>query len=294
MGLGGRKTPLTTRRERVSSKTMAKQCSNPGCSGDAQFWVRYPTEPEHSVCSCILHANTPTWKLFFSNKGVYTAGTSIKFVKMVERVEDEKGKTPVVYLPSPPKEPKETAKDFAKSLRKTKTEEPPHQKEKTMPKTEEYTLTQTIKQDGADAAYRLAGSQLVKTVRDPLSAALARHLAPGDDAVRGKIADFLQTEWGTALLAGVLSMALGALPEIPATGGAHTPRLARELRVRAMADLGDSAADILMAPLRDVISMYLRDMGGVPTPENPSQLPEGSPSAVSIFENQQARVTTPA
>lgn len=113
---------------------------------------------------------------------------------------------------------------------------------------------ETIKQDATDASIRTAGKQLVKLVREPLTAALMRHLAPGDEAFRARLAAFLETEVGTAVLAVVLSAALGALPpalgEIPAV-------LARELRVRAMADSGDVLADVLMEPLRQVVATYL-------------------------------------
>jgi len=41
---------------------------------------------------------------------------------------------------------------------------------------------------------------------------------------------------------------------VPAAAGKVPARLARELRVRAMTDAGDVLADVLMGPLREVIS----------------------------------------
>lgn len=123
------------------------------------------------------------------------------------------------------------------------------------------TLTQTIKVDASEAAWRTAGSQFVKLAREPLVGLLTRHLAPGDDAFRARLAAFLETELGTALLASMLSASLSAMPQ--ATGDVPQ-KLARELRVRAMADAGDVLADVLMSPLRQVMALYLQDPQGAP------------------------------
>lgn len=131
-------------------------------------------------------------------------------------------------------------------------------------------LIDTLKTDATDAAWRTAGSQFVKLTREPLVGLLTRHLAPGDDAFRAKIAAFLETELGAALVASMLAAALSAMP---ATAGEVPQKLARELRVRAMADAGDVMADLLMGPLRQVISLYLQDpAGAAPTI---ASLPEG-------------------
>ncbi len=139
-----------------------------------------------------------------------------------------------------------------------------------MSETKEPGLAETLKDDGAAAAWRAAGSQFVKLTRDPLVALLARHLAPGDDAVRGRIAAFLQTPIGTAMLASLLSVALSAMPR--GVGGVAPAMLARELRVRVMADAGDLAAELLMGPLREIMGTFLRDMPGVVVA--PAALPE--------------------
>lgn len=123
------------------------------------------------------------------------------------------------------------------------------------------TLTQTIKVDASEAAWRTAGSQFVKLAREPLVGLLTRHLAPGDDAFRARLAAFLETELGTALLASMLSASLSALPQ---TAGDVPQKLARELRVRAMAAAGDVLADVLMGPLRQVMALYLQDPQGAP------------------------------
>jgi hypothetical protein len=116
----------------------------------------------------------------------------------------------------------------------------------------------TLENDAQDAAWRLAGSQFVKLMRDPLVGLMSRHLAPGDESMRARIAAFLDTEIGTAMLSALLSAALSALPR---AAGPTPDRLARELRVRAMTDAGDVVADLVMGPLRQVMALYLQDPG---------------------------------
>lgn len=134
-------------------------------------------------------------------------------------------------------------------------------------------LIDTLKTDATDAAWRTAGSQFVKLTREPLVGLLTRHLAPGDDAFRAKMAAFLETELGGAIVASLLAAALSALPT---TTGEVPQKLARELRVRAMSDAGDVLADLLMGPLRQVIALYLQDPAGAPAQPAMGALPEGS------------------
>lgn len=132
-------------------------------------------------------------------------------------------------------------------------------------------LTQTIKLDASEAAWRTAGSQFVKLAREPLVGLLTRHLAPNDDAFRARLAAFLETELGSALLASMLSATLSALPQ---TTGEVPQKLARELRVKAMADAGDVMADVLMGPLREVMRLYLQDPQGAPAAAHALDAPQ--------------------
>ena len=116
------------------------------------------------------------------------------------------------------------------------------------------------KVDASEAAMRTAARQLTKLAREPLVGLLTRHLAPGDDAFRARLAAFLETELGTALLASMLSATLSALPQAPSLA---LP-LARELRVGAMADAGGVLADVLLGPLLQVMRLYLQDPAGTP------------------------------
>ena len=120
--------------------------------------------------------------------------------------------------------------------------------------------------DATDAAWRIAGNQFIKLTREPLVAALSRSLGPGDEALRGRIAAFLETEIGTAMLTALLSVGLSALPALPLPGGAQVvPRLAQELRVKSMADAGRIVADLVMGPLRETLAMFILTAGASPS-----------------------------
>lgn len=130
-------------------------------------------------------------------------------------------------------------------------------------------VLKTLEVDATEAAWRMAGSQFVKLAKEPIVALLSRHLGPGDESLRGRIAAFLDTELGTAILSGVLSAGLSAMP-LPAND--ISQRLSRELRVRSMAATGDVIADVLMGPLRQVAVMYLQGQPGAPAAD-PAALP---------------------
>ena len=89
----------------------------------------------------------------------------------------------------------------------------------------------------------------------------------------------LRSELGAAMVSAVLAAGLTALPQ---AAGPVPERLARELRVRAMAGVGDTLADVLMGPLREVASSYLRD---VPAPLDaaPRHVLDARPAALGGF-----------
>lgn len=121
---------------------------------------------------------------------------------------------------------------------------------------------QAISDEAVTAAYHVGASQLEKLVREPLVAALSRHLGPGDEALRGRIAAFLGTEIGRAFLSAVLGLGLDALP-VGMVATDKVAALAKTLRVRAMATAGDFAVDLLLAPVREVLCTQL---AGLPEP----------------------------
>lgn len=132
-------------------------------------------------------------------------------------------------------------------------------------------LLATLKADGTEAGWRVAGSQLVKLTREPLVALLSRHLGPDDEALRGRIAAFLETELGTAILTSALSMGLTNIPGNNATA----QQLGRELRVRALASGGDMLVDLVAEPLRQVAAQYLQGDAAAALSVRGAHLPEG-------------------
>ncbi len=134
------------------------------------------------------------------------------------------------------------------------------------------TIAQTLTADAEAAAWMLAGSQFVKLTKEPIVALLSRHLGPGDDSLRARIAAFLDTELGTAIVAAILSGGLSAMPAPAGSQAASiNARLARELRVKSMATVGDAAVDLIAGPMRQVISLYIAG-----APAFPMGLPDGA------------------
>ena len=120
------------------------------------------------------------------------------------------------------------------------------------------TIAQTLAADADAAAWRLAGSQFVKLAKEPLVALLSRNLGPGDESLRARIAAFLDTELGFAIVTALLAAGLSAVPAPPGSKAATiNAKLARELRVNSMAVAADALADVLAGPMRQVIAMYL-------------------------------------
>lgn len=144
-------------------------------------------------------------------------------------------------------------------------------------------LLKLLEGEATDAGWRLAGKQFLKMTRDPIVAFLSRQLGD-DDSVRAKVAEFMKTDLGEALLASMISMGLQMLPE---TTGEIPKKLAKELRVHAMTDVGDVVADLLMGPLRQVAVMYLQNV-----PKEPAALPAESSSVVRFPTVETAQTET--
>ena len=141
------------------------------------------------------------------------------------------------------------------------------------------------------AALRTGASQMVKLVAEPITALLVRHLAPEDEgAFRAKVAAFLETEVGRSVLAGLISVGLSTLP----IADERVEGIARELRISSLAGIGDAVAELVMGPLRAVLSSELR--GVLPMLELPpaktASLPEGEP--VDRFSFDEEEIPAPA
>lgn len=206
---------------------------------------------------------------------------SIDLTNLKERYEREKKEVEMTF-DDLMNEMKETRRENAEILAALKTLSTPKidTKETPMPenkndksvmqKIAESKAVATLKVDATEAGWRVAGSQFTKLAKEPLVALLARNLGPDDEALRGRIAAFLNTELGEAMLTALLSAGLSAIPGEPT---ALPAMMARELRVRSMAGAGDVIADVLMGPLRQVAVMYLQSPTEAATP---AALPGGA------------------
>lgn len=120
-------------------------------------------------------------------------------------------------------------------------------------------VVNTAKADASKSGVRIARKQLLKLMRDPLVAYLAGNLGDGSESARKKAADFLSSELGEALMSGLVGVGLSTIPD--SMGGQYKVMLAEELRVHGMTEVGDQVADLLMGPLRQVLSMFAGSMG---------------------------------
>ena len=134
--------------------------------------------------------------------------------------------------------------------------------------------------EGSEAGTRLAVRQLVKLIKEPLVSRLSGHLGDNDPSTRAKVSSFLETELGEALLMSLLAMGLGFLPG--ALGQDQLTALTKELRVSAMTNVGDTVADLLMGPLRQVLSnMVVPSKPAQALPVETSQVKVNIPVTVS-------------
>ncbi|HEU4409978.1 MAG TPA: hypothetical protein VFS43_32285 [Polyangiaceae bacterium] len=145
------------------------------------------------------------------------------------------------------------------------------------------TWKDALQNDALEAGWRTAGAQFVKLAREPLVGLLSRHLGPGDESMRARIAAFLETELGTAMLASLLSVGLTVVPGVK---GPVAEKLARELRVKAMSGAADALADVVMGPLRQVMMTYTKDLGAIVEASVPPSLVEAAKAEVGVGEGE--------
>lgn len=113
------------------------------------------------------------------------------------------------------------------------------------------------RRDGRKMATRMAGKQIVKAIQEPLVAALAAQLGPGDEALKAKIALFLATDIGKALLGGLVSAGLSAANGTiikKADQMVICAELAEDMKIEAGAVAMDAVVDVIMGPARSIIT----------------------------------------
>ena len=141
----------------------------------------------------------------------------------------------------------------------------PNSKEKTMNKNEGMDLLG----EAQVAGVRIAANQLCTLVQTPLAKALAAKFASNPDEqgpMTTNIVSFLQSDFGKALIAGVLAVGLTQLStsgfQIPGIPAGSIASVARELRIMAMEVAGNEVIEIFAGPLREALAGLV-----VPTPQ---------------------------
>ena len=153
---------------------------------------------------------------------------------------------------------------------------------------------QTITLELGDAGWRIAGKQTTLLFRDAVVALLKRTLDPTDQdaSMTSRLVGFFESDLGMALLQGALGTALATVPELPNPAAKPytdvAARLGKECRTEAIALAGNTLVELVMGPLRQVVSGMVQGQQApafLPQEAEPlRQLtpPQGVPQAVFI------------
>lgn len=106
-------------------------------------------------------------------------------------------------------------------------------------------LTDSLRSDASDAAWRTASKTAVRVVKGPLVANISTKMSDGD---KGRfLADFLQTDQGEAFLSLILGIAPQFIPQL--SSDPRVVRIAAECRVRGIQYVTDEIAAIITEPI---------------------------------------------
>jgi len=212
------------------------------------------------ITMSVINADAPCVQLLSPNG---TAGS----IKRVEPAEDDDVTGDIEPLTTEEQQAVTTLGKAAAQHRENKMSEPKvTEAGVTVPEP----LLKVIEDDARAAAFRLAAKQFTKLTREPLVAAVAGHLGPNDPSMRAKVAAFLDTEAGEAIITTLIATGLFFLPNVM---GDTQARMAKEFRVKALFEAGDFVADLLMGPLREALAEAIRG-----APKETSALPSESVS----------------
>lgn len=150
-------------------------------------------------------------------------------------------------------------------------------------------LSNAAKDRAQQAALRIGAKQLSRTVRGPLVLALASRMG-GDEDANQRAHALLSSDLGGAMMDILLSAMLSGASALPLNGlpREHLDALAVELQVGAMADAGNTVAEIVMGPIRGALETVT--MAALPSGQSPA-LPAGT-VAVDFSAAQVVEVKT--
>lgn len=141
-------------------------------------------------------------------------------------------------------------------------------------------LLNKARKDGRRMAVRTASRELVLTVRDPIAAALANALGPGDPDVQRKVALLMAGPLGKAIVGAAASAGLAAINGRFITKSNHmeiAEEVADELKIEAGAEVMGIFTGAVMGPVRELMVGTINSIAAGEEPQIPP--PSEQPSA---------------
>lgn len=135
-----------------------------------------------------------------------------------------------------------------------------------------------VKHDLSQASIRIQARQFLNLVQEPIAANLASKIDPNnsDPGMKDKLIAFFATESGKAIFGILVSLIVETL----GLENSVIAAINKEIRVESMAVIGDEVADVIMGPLREVLSNFAAGKNsdfnfkiGAPSIEEGAKLP---------------------
>ena len=155
-------------------------------------------------------------------------------------------------------------------------------------------LLAQARRDGRRMAVRTGARELVLTVRDPLAAALANALGPGDADVQRKVALFMSGPLGEALVGAVASAGLHVVNGkliTKATQMEIANEVADELKIEAGAKVMGIFTGMVMGPVRDIMVGTINSIAA--KEDQPQIAPPMETPAVGLGSGSNEKIVEP-
>lgn len=118
------------------------------------------------------------------------------------------------------------------------------------------TMTDKLREDIEDAAWRSAARSSTKVVAEPLAALIAAKIDPDDSRMKEALIKFSESEYGKAFVAAAISMLLEAAP-VKDKHAERAARFASELRKLAFEMSFTATADLALDPMMIVLRNFI-------------------------------------
>lgn len=146
---------------------------------------------------------------------------------------------------------------------------------------------QNLKADSSEALNRIKARQLTELVREPIAAKIAASIDPNDDGMKNKILAAFNTEAGEGVFKLLLSLLINAVP----LENEMITGIAKEIRVQGMTTVGDEIMDVVMGPLREVLTTFVAGQNDLSFKVKPAiEAGTKTPETKMLVENIEAKV----